>query len=87
MGFVIVWRQWVYICYNSTGCIVLEVDQLEEFNGNADVANLLCSEVAKKYPNLSIGQPSKIFRYCRKISRAYKAGEAKLSGSLLASFR
>ena len=56
----------------------------------ADAADLLCSEICRRYPNLLVGRPSRLFDTVQRIvgpTRASLRGTAKLTGSPLVSYR
>ena len=43
------------------------IDMYEEFEWQTDSANLLSSKVARQYPNLSIGRPSRFYNIVQRI--------------------
>ena len=66
------------------------IDIFVGFEGQADAADLLCSEICRRYPNLSVGRPSRLFDTVQRIvgpTRASLRGTAKLTGSPLVSYR
>ena len=61
-----------------------------ELEGQADVADLLCTEICRRYPGISVGRPSRLFDTIQRIvgpTRPSLRGTAKLTGSPLASYR
>ena len=58
-----------------------------ELEGQADVADLLCSEICKRYPSMSVSRPSRLFDTIVGPTRPSLRGTAKLTGSPLASYR
>ena len=66
------------------------IDMYEEFEWQTYAANLLCSKVSRQYSSLSIGRPSRFYDTVQRIVGPTKPslrGEAKLTGSPLASYR
>ena len=66
------------------------IDVFVELEGRAGAADLLCSEICRRYPGLMIGRPSRLFDTIQRIvgpTRASLRGTAKLTGSPLASYR
>lgn len=66
------------------------VDIFERFEGQPDVQDLLFAEVCKCYPNVTVSCPSRFYDTIRRLvapTRPSLHGEAKLTGSPLASYR
>ena len=52
-----------------------------ELEGQADTADLLCSEICRQYPGISVGRPSRLFDTIQQIegpTRPSLRGTAKL---------
>ena len=66
------------------------IDIFTELEGRADTADLLYSEICRRYPDISVGRPSRLFDTIQRIvgpTRPSLRGTAKLNGSPLASYR
>ena len=64
-------------------------DIFTEFEGRADVTDLLCSKICRRYPGILVGRPSRLFDTIQQIvgpMRPSPRGTAKLTGSPLASY-
>ena len=66
------------------------IDIFVKVEAQANAQDLLCSEILRRYPRISIGRPSRLFDTVQRIvgpTRPSLRGTAKLIGSPLASYR
>ena len=66
------------------------IDIFTQLEGQADTVDLLCSEICRRYPGISVGRRSRLFDTIQWIvgpTGPPLRGTAKLTGSPLASYR
>jgi len=66
------------------------IDLLTELEGRPNTIDFLCSEICKRYPNLCVSRPTRLFDTINHIAgptRPSLRGPAKLAGSPLVTYR
>ena len=66
------------------------IDLLLESEEKPNTVDLLCSEIHKRYPNIPVNRPTRLFDTINRIAgptRPSLRGSAKLSGSPLVTYR